>query len=112
MKESLPQIQPIGRIDGTVGELRYCGYLAGDLAEHSDFEETTWLLWNNELPTAKEYAAFDKQLRSHRELSPRVMKLLGELAGTMEPMDALRTMVSALAMDDIAGGIDDKDGQL
>ena len=35
-------------IDGREGELRYCGYSIHDLAEHSSFEETAYLLFHGE----------------------------------------------------------------
>jgi citrate synthase len=35
---------PCTFIDGRAGELRYRGYSIHDLAEHSSFEETAWLL--------------------------------------------------------------------
>ena len=47
-------------IDGSTGELRYCGYLISDLAEHCDFVETIYLLWYGELPTSAEHAKLAK----------------------------------------------------
>ena len=41
-------------IDGKAGDLRYRGYSIHDLAEHSSFEETAWLLLNGELPVGSE----------------------------------------------------------
>lgn len=49
-------------IDGAAGELRYRGYSIHDLAVHSTFEETTYLLLHGELPNANELSAFDEQL--------------------------------------------------
>ena len=43
-------------IDGRAGELRYRGYSIHDLAEHSTFEETCYLLLHGELPTQAELA--------------------------------------------------------
>ncbi len=37
-------------IDGRAGELRYRGYSIHDLARHSSFEETCFLLLKGELP--------------------------------------------------------------
>ena len=39
-------------IDGLNGVLEYVGYDIDDLARHSTFEETTFLLWNRRLPPA------------------------------------------------------------
>ena len=45
---------PCTFIDGKAGELRYRGYSIHDLAEHSSFEETGWLLLNGDLPTKQQ----------------------------------------------------------
>ena len=37
-------------IDGEAGVLAYRGIDIHELAEHSTFEETTYLLWNGHLP--------------------------------------------------------------
>ena len=37
-------------IDGRAGELRYRGYSIHDLAQHSTFEEASYLLFNGDLP--------------------------------------------------------------
>ena len=97
----------IGRIDGSVGELRYCGYLIKELAEASSFVETTYLLWHGELPTAFELGALDVDLRSMRELSHEVAKVLRTLAKRQSPMDALRTAVSAISAEDDGEGATD-----
>ncbi len=39
-------------IDGEAGVLSYRGIDIHELAEHSTFEETTYLLWNGILPNA------------------------------------------------------------
>ena len=83
-------------IDGKAGELRYRGYSIHDLAEHSSFEETAWLLLEGELPTATELAAFDRSLKAARRLPKPVLDLIAALAAA-HPMDVLRTAVSALA---------------
>jgi citrate synthase len=55
-------------IDGRRGELRYRGYSIHDLAEHSTFEETAYLLTRGELPTRDELRAFDDTLKAARVL--------------------------------------------
>ena len=49
---------PCTFIDGRIGELRYRGYSIHDLAEHSSFEETAWLLLYGDLPTKSQLAEF------------------------------------------------------
>jgi 2-methylcitrate synthase len=83
-------------IDGRIGELRYRGYSIHDLAEHSTFEETAWLLLRGELPTRRQLAEFDSQLKLARELPPAIFEIIRTVKAS-HPMDALRTAVSALA---------------
>ena len=83
-------------IDGRAGELRYRGYSIHDLAAHSTFEETAYLLFHGELPTASQLATFDAELKAARSLPDPVIEVLRRVASA-HPMDALRTAVSALA---------------
>jgi len=87
---------PTTYIDGRAGELRYWGYSIHDLAEHSTFEETAYLLLHGELPTAGELRAFEEELRSGRNLPAPVTEIIRALKDA-HPMDVLRTAVSALA---------------
>lgn len=90
-------------IDGRAGDLRYRGYSIHDLAEHSTFEETAYLLLRGELPTAAELAAFDAELKAGRALPDPLYDILRQVKDA-HPMDGLRTAVSALATfeDDVA----------
>ncbi len=83
-------------IDGKAGELRYRGYSIHDLAEHSSFEEVTYLLLYGELPTRAQLAAFDAELKAARTLPEGVLEVIRAVQGA-HPMDVLRTAVSALA---------------
>jgi citrate synthase len=83
-------------IDGRAGELRYRGYSIHDLARHSTFEETCYLLLNGELPTKGGLEAFDAELRAARRLPDEILGLIRTVQGA-HPMDVLRTAVSALA---------------
>jgi citrate synthase len=83
-------------IDGRAGELRYRGYSIHDLAEHSTFEETCYLLFKGELPSTEQLKAFDAELKAARRLPAEVHELI-EIAKSAHPMDVLRTAVSALA---------------
>lgn len=82
-------------IDGKAGELRYRGYSIHDLAQHSTFEETAYLLLYGELPKPAELAAFDKALREARKLPPQVLDIITSVKQA-HPMEVLRTAVSAL----------------
>ena len=83
-------------IDGKAGELRYRGYSIHDLAEHSTFEETAYLLINGELPTTAQLADFDKTLKAERKLPAEIISIINTLK-TAHPMDVMRTCVSALS---------------
>jgi citrate synthase len=87
---------PCTFIDGKAGELRYRGYSIHDLAEHSSFEETAWLLLNGALPNQQELSAFDAELKASRKLPAQVVDIIRAIKSA-HPMDVLRTAVSALA---------------
>jgi citrate synthase len=79
--------------------LTYCGYTIEDLAEHSTFEETAFLLWNKRLPKAAELAAFKKELAGDLKLDKEFIKFIKGLpTKDIHPMEWLRTVVSALAL--------------
>lgn len=84
------------RIDGKAGELSYRGYSIHDLAVHSTFEETGYLLLHGALPTIGQLAAFDAELKAARVLPARVLDIIDAVKAA-HPMDVLRTAVSALA---------------
>ncbi len=86
----------ISFIDGDKGELVYAGINIHELAENSNFEEVTFLLLNRKLPTQDQLAKLDTLLRKHRKVPEDVLTVLKTLPKTTEPMDALRTGVSAL----------------
>lgn len=87
-------------IDGEAGILEYVGIPIGELASQSTFEETVFLLWNLRLPTRAELASFQNDLRARYELPPGMEKLLATFDKSAQPMHALRTLISALAMYD------------
>ena len=87
---------PCTFIDGKAGELRYRGYSIHDLAEHSSFEETAWLLLNGELPNKQQLAGFDADLKAARKLPASVLDIIRAIKSA-HPMDALRTGASALS---------------
>ena len=90
---------PCTFIDGKAGELRYRGYSIHDLAEHSSFEETGWLLLNGDLPTKQQLETFDAELRAARKLPAPVLDIIRSTKDG-HPMDVLRTAASALAVFD------------
>lgn len=83
-------------IDGQRGRLLYRGYDIRDLAAHSTFEETTFLLLEGHLPSRAELEKAKADLGSARTLPPSVLRLLRSMPDHAPPMDVLRTAVSSL----------------
>jgi citrate synthase len=90
----------IGEVDGINGVLIYQGLNIHDLAEHSTFEETVYLLWHGRLPKRDELDALRRDLAANQKLPAEVLDLMRRFPKEAEPMDALRTAVSALAFYD------------
>lgn len=89
-------------IDGQKGVLLYRGIPIAELAENSTFEETAFFLLSGHLPTRSELADFENALKAKRDLPEAVLALLQSFPPTANPMDLLRTAVSALGLFDDA----------
>ena len=87
-------------IDGDLGVLSYRGIDIHELAEHSTFEETTYLLWNGLLPNELELREFSAQLALARSLDQRIIDMIRSFPKDATPMEVLRTTVSALSFYD------------
>ena len=87
-------------IDGDAGVLSYRGIDIHELAEHSTFEETTYLLWFGKLPTAVELKTFTAQLAQGRSLEGKILDLLRSVPTSATPMEVLRTAISLLSIYD------------
>lgn len=85
-------------VDGTAGRLEYRGISIEDLAEHSTFEETSYLLLFGKLPTQAQLDEFSGELSTHRRLKFRIVELIKCLPETGHPMDALQAGVAAIGM--------------
>lgn len=99
----------IGDVNGEEGILIYQGYNIHDLAEHSSFEEVVFLLWNGRLPKADELEELKQRLRRNYEVPSAVIDLMKQFPKTADPMDVLRTAVSALDFYDENGHGTDRD---
>ena len=69
----------LSHVDGERGELVIAGYPVGELAEHATFEETTWLLWHGELPSAAQLEAFRAELAAARALPPATIDVAARM---------------------------------
>src|SRR5438874_5896037 len=88
----------ISFIDGKRARLEYRGMAVETLARESCFEETAWLLLKGELPTQRQLAGFDDELRHHRRIKYKLLDLIKCLPETGHPMDALQASVAAMGM--------------
>jgi citrate synthase len=87
----------ISYIDGLKGELQYRGFLIGDLAQHSTYEEVAHLLIYGHLPSRTELEAFELRLREVRAVSAEILDTLRLRAKTASSMDVLQGAVPVLA---------------
>src|SRR5258706_12888596 len=90
----------ISKVIPEINSLVYAGYPVQELCEHCRFEEVAWLMWHGELPTAKQLADFMALGRSQRDISKDLLSVIQKSPRTAHPMDALRTAVSFLGMED------------
>jgi citrate synthase len=99
-------------IDGDRGVLAYRGIDVHELADHSTFEETCYLLWYGRLPTRNELKEIRDHLAEERKLDPAIISLLRSAPKHVVPMDVLRTAVSALAFYDAEERKNDHDANV
>jgi citrate synthase len=79
--------------------LTYRGYTIEDLAANSNFEEISYLLWEDRLPKADELKTFKKTLAEHMILTPeQIRQIKGLPTKGVHPMAWLRSAVSMLAL--------------
>lgn len=90
----------ISKVMPETNSLTYRGYPVQDLCENASFEETAYLLWNGELPNRAQLAAFQAEERANRALSPVLLRVLRDFPRDAHPMDAIRTAVSFMGMED------------
>jgi citrate synthase len=88
----------ISMIDGKRAILSYRGIAVETLAVESSFEETTWLLLKGELPTQKQLADFDADLRARRKIKYKLKDVIKDFPEHGHPMDALQASVATLGM--------------
>ena len=83
-------------IDGEAGILRYRGYPIEQLAEHSNFLETAWLLLYGELPSQTEFKPFEKRILREAAVNDNLYGLLRGFPRDSQPMALLSTLVQGL----------------
>jgi citrate synthase len=87
----------ISDVNGEKGFLIYRGFNICDLVTRSTFEEVSFLLLNDRLPTREELKGFQKTLVSEREVPEAVLDLMKKLPPSAHPMDVLQASIPILA---------------
>jgi citrate synthase len=87
----------ISDVDGEKGVLIYRGFNICDLVTFSTFEEVSFLLLNDRLPTHEELKRFQEQLVSGREVPEPVLEFMRRLPQSTHPMDVLQASIPVLA---------------
>jgi citrate synthase len=83
-------------MNGEKGILRYRGIPIEQLAEHSTFVETAYLLINGELPTLSQRKAFSEMLNTHSLVHEDMRAFFEKFPRGAHPMGILSSMVNAL----------------
>jgi citrate synthase len=84
-------------LDGEQGILRYRGYPIEELAEKSNFVETSYLLINGKLPTTAERESFGRMLTRHSLIHEDMHQFFAGYPPTSHPMAVLSAMVTSLS---------------
>ncbi len=84
-------------VDGDNDVLLHRGYPIEQLAEHSTFVETAYLLLNGELPTQAQLDRWTQELKLHTMLHENVKKFMEGFRYDAHPMGILLSTVGALS---------------
>jgi citrate synthase len=84
-------------IDGDKGVLLYRGYPIEQLAEQSDFLETSYMILFGELPTEAEHRQWTRDITLHTMLHTNISKLMEGFQYDAHPMGMFISTVGALS---------------
>lgn len=87
----------ICQIDGANGKLYYRGYPIEELAEYSSFEETTYLLLHEHLPSQQEMDHFTARMRESRGLQEPIQNMIAHFPPAGSPMELLQSVIAYLS---------------
>jgi citrate synthase len=90
----------LSSVDGERGVLKYRGYNIDDWVNKATFEEVAHLMWYGDWPTREQLDGLNEKLDTRRPLTRDVEAVLKALPATGAPIDALKIVVTVLAMDD------------
>ncbi len=96
----LADVSAISKVMPETNSLTYRGYAVQDLCETCSFEEVAYLLWNGELPNRAQLDAFRKEEAANRAITPALHRVVAEFPHGAHPMDAIRTAVSFMGLED------------
>ncbi|WP_438481526.1 citrate synthase [Oleiharenicola lentus] len=84
-------------LDGENGVLRHRGYPIDQLAEHSDFIETAYLVIYGELPNEKKRKEFGALLRTNAVIETQMQRIFEGFPKDAPPMAMLSSIANSLA---------------
>ncbi|MCX8137116.1 citrate synthase/methylcitrate synthase [Pyrobaculum aerophilum] len=98
LEEVVVKETKICHIDLENSKIYYRGYDLEELAQYSTFEEVAYLLWFGKLPAGAELERFKAELMMYRKPPEHVDEAVKIAPKNAEPIDVLRTAVSAMAL--------------
>jgi citrate synthase len=87
-------------IDGENGILIYRGYRIEELAQHSSYMETAYLLLHGDLPDREQLEGFSRQVIESRKIPEFLYDTFQRWPREAHPMDVLQASIAILAMAD------------
>ncbi|MEM7740732.1 MAG: bifunctional 2-methylcitrate synthase/citrate synthase [Pseudomonadota bacterium] len=90
----------VSKVVPETNSLTYRGYAVQDLAVNGSFEETAYLIWNGELPTAAQLEEFRAKERAERGISEDLHYVIRRYNRDAHPMDMIRSSLSFAGQED------------
>jgi len=84
-------------LDGDKGTLNYRGYPIDQLAEYSNFLETSYMLFHGNLPTAAQLKIFNDKVASTQTVPEGIHQLIKTFPKNAHPMSMLSSALVALS---------------
>jgi citrate synthase len=84
-------------IDGDKGVLLHRGYPIEQLANGSSFLEVAYLLLNGELPSAKQFAAFQSSIQRHTMINESLLRMYNGFHYDAHPMAMVSAIVASMS---------------
>jgi citrate synthase len=84
-------------IDGDKGILRYRGYAIEELAEHSNYLETAYLIVKGELPDVKRFEMWRHNITIHTFIHENILRFMDGFRYDAHPMGMLLSTIGALS---------------